>query len=209
MREWIIMGDVVNSSNADQIALQKNFAQLIKMINESFKEELASPLTITLGDEFQGIVKSPEDVAFVLVALEEYRWRLELPILMRYSVTLGEIDTEINPVIAYGMLGSGLMEAREALVEMKSAEDRLVLNGDFPRKRQMALSLNLLLELQEQWKWKDRDIINGYFLYKDYKKVAEVLGKDISLMWRRFKSLDFTSYQKRKKLVNLIYGDRD
>ncbi|MDR7128220.1 hypothetical protein J2X69_000548 [Algoriphagus sp. 4150] len=209
MREWILMGDVIKSSHADQIALQKNFAVLIKMVNESFKEELASPLTITLGDEFQGIVKSSEDVAFVLVALEEYRWQLEIPILIRYSVTLGEIDTEINPVIAYGMLGAGLAEAREALVEMKSAEDRLVLNGDFPKKRQMALSLNLLLELQEQWKWKDRDIIKGYFKFKDYKKVAKDLNKDVSLMWRRFNSLEFSSYQKRKKLVNLIYGDRD
>ncbi|TXE13684.1 SatD family protein [Algoriphagus aquimarinus] len=209
MKEWIVMGDVVKSSDADQVTLQRNFAELIKMVNEAFKEVLASPLTITLGDEFQGIVKSPEDVAFVLVALEEYRWKLEIPILIRYSVTLGQIDTDINPVIAYGMLGSGLMETREALLEMKKEDDRLVLNGDFPRKRQMSLSLNLLLELQEQWKWKDRDIIKGYFKFKDYKKVAKDLDKDVSLMWRRFRSLDFASYQKRKKLVNLIYGDRN
>jgi len=209
MREWIIMGDVVKSSEADQVALQRNFAELIRRVNTSYKEVLASPLTITLGDEFQGIVKSAEDVAFVIVALEEYRWELDMPILIRYSVTLGEIDTEINPVIAYGMLGPGLSEAREALVEMKSEEDRVVLKGDFPKKRQMALSLNLLLELQEQWKWKDRDIIKGYFKFKDYKKVAKELDKDVSLMWRRFKSLDFSSYRKRKKLVNLIYGDRD
>lgn len=209
MSEWILMGDVVKSSDADQIVLQRNFAELIRMVNESFHDIIESPLTITLGDEFQGIVRSAEDVATVIMALEEYRWNLEIPILIRYSVTLGEIDTEINPVIAYGMLGSGLSEAREALIEMKSDEDRLVMNGDFPKKRQMALSLNLLLELQEQWKWKDREIIKGYFAYKDYKKVAKVLDKDVSLMWRRFRSLDFTSYQKRRKLVNLIYGDRD
>src|SRR5690606_29564913 len=209
MKEWIVMGDVVKSSDADQLALQKNFAELVRMVNESFKEVLASPLTITLGDEFQGIVRSSEDAAAVLIALEEYRWQLEIPILIRYSVTLGEIDTEINPLIAYGMLGTGLMEAREALELMKSEEDRLVMNGDFPKKCQMALSLNLLLELQAQWKWKDKEIIAGYFKHKDYKKVAKDLDKDVSLMWRRFKSLDFTSYQKRKKLVNLIYGDRD
>ncbi|MEP0712561.1 SatD family protein [Algoriphagus sp.] len=209
MKEWIVMGDVVKSSDADQIALQKNFAELIRMVNESFHEIIASPLTITLGDEFQGIVKSAEDVATILMALEEYKWGLEIPILLRYSATLGEIETKINPVIAYGMLGSGLSEAREALALMKSDDDRFILNGNFPKKRQMALSLNLLLEMQEQWKWKDREIIKGYFKYKDYKIVAEVLEKDVSLMWRRFKSLDFTSYQKRKKLVNLIYGDRE
>lgn len=209
MGEWIIMGDVIKSSEVDQVVLQRNFAELIRIVNTDHGEIMASPLTITLGDEFQGIVKSREDVAAVLIALEEYRWKLEVPILIRYSVTLGEISTVINPLVAYGMLGPGLAEAREALVEMKSEEERLVLKGDFPKKQQMVLSLNLLLELQAKWKWKDRAIISSYFEYKDYKKVATVLNKDVSLMWRRFRSLDFSSYQKRKKLINLIYGDRD
>ncbi len=209
MENWILMGDVVASSKVDQRLLQRNFAKLVTKVNTEFEGILHSPLTVTLGDEFQGVVDSVANSAEVIFALEEYRWEMELPILIRYSLTLGEIETDINPTVAYGMLGHGLTVAREALVEMKSEEDRLVLNGEFPRKRQMALAMNLLLELQEGWKWKDREIIKGYFHFGDYKRVAKAMDKDVSLIWRRFRSLEFSSYRKRKKLTRLIYGNRD
>ncbi|WP_084454416.1 SatD family protein [Algoriphagus terrigena] len=209
MRNWILMGDIVGSSDADQFILQQNFAKLVKKVNEDYPSSFESPLTITLGDEFQGIVRSEKDAAEVVIALEEYRWDLEIEILIRYSLGLGEISTPINPQIAYGMLGPGLSEVREALTEMKEGEDRMMISGELDTKMQMKLAMNIFLEKQEEWKWKDREIISGYFHYRDYKKVAEVMGKDVSLIWRRFKSLGFESYLKRKKLVRLIYAAND
>lgn len=203
------MGDIVGSSDADQLILQQNFARLIKRVNEDYPSSFESPLTITLGDEFQGIVRSPKDAAEVVIALEEYRWDLNVEIIIRYSLGLGEISTPINPEIAYGMLGPGLSEVREALTEMKQEEDRMMISGEFKNKKQMALAMNIFLEKQKEWKWKDREIISGYFHYRDYKRVAEVMGKDVSLIWRRFKSLGFVSYLKRKKLVRLIYAADD
>ena len=207
MRNWILMGDIVGSSNADQLILQREFASLIRRVNEDYPSSFESPLTITLGDEFQGVVRSSKEAAEVVIALEEYRWDLEIEIVIRYSLGLGEITTPINPNIAYGMLGPGLSEVREALVEMKQEEDRMMISGKFETKTQLALSMNIFLEKQEEWKWRDREIISGYFKYRDYKKVAEVMGKDVSLIWRRFKSLEFDSYRKRKKLVRLIYAN--
>ena len=209
MRNWILMGDIIGSSDADQLILQQNFAKLVKKVNEDYPSSFESPLTITLGDEFQGIVQSAKDAAEVVIALEEYRWDLEIEILIRYSLGLGEISTPINPQIAYGMLGPGLSEVREALTEMKEEEDRMMISGELETKMQMKLAINIFLEKQEEWKWKDRGIISGYFHYRDYKKVAEVMGKDVSLIWRRFKSLGFESYLKRKKLVRLIYAAND
>lgn len=209
MSNWILMGDIVGSREEDQTMLQENFARLIKKVNQDFASSFESPLTITLGDEFQGIVTSAREAAEVVIALEEYRWDLDVEILIRYSLGLGEISTPINPTIAYGMLGPGLLEVREALVEMKQEEDRMMISGAIANKSQMALAMNIFLEMQEEWRWKDRQIISGYFHYRDYKKVAEVLGKDVSLIWRRFKSLRFESYRKRKKLTRLIYADID
>ena len=200
------MGDIVGSSNADQIILQQNFAKLISKVNEDYSASFESPLTITLGDEFQGIVRSAKEAAEVVIALEEYRWDLEVEILIRYSLGFGEISTPINSKIAYGMLGPGLTEVREALTEMKDEEDRMMISGELDTKMPMKLAMNIFLEKQEEWKWKDREIISGYFHYRDYKKVAEIMGKDVSLIWRRFKSLGFESYLKRKKLVRLIYA---
>ncbi len=209
MAKWILMGDIIGSRVGDQALLQENFARLIDKVNRDYSMSFESPLTITLGDEFQGIVTSAKEAAEIVIALEEYRWDLDVEILIRYSLGLGEISTPINPTIAYGMLGSGLSEVREALTEMKQEEDRMTISGTIAKKSQMALAINIFLEMQEEWKWKDRQIISGYFHYLDYKKVAEILNKDVSLIWRRFKSLGFESYRKRKKLTRLIYADID
>lgn len=209
MASWILMGDIIGSREGDQTLLQQNFAKLIEKVNKDYSTSFESPLTITLGDEFQGVVTSAKEAGEVVIALEEYRWDLDVEILIRYSLGLGEISTPINPKIAYGMLGSGLSEVREALVEMKQEEDRMMISGTIAKKSQMALAMNIFLEMQEEWKWRDRQIISGYFHYRDYKKVAEVLNKDVSLIWRRFKSLGFESYRKRKKLTRLIYADID
>ena len=206
MQKWILMGDVINSRSADQTSLQQNFGLLIKTVNDQFNQCFESPLTVTLGDEFQCIVKSAEAAAHVIFALEEKKWDLSEAIQLRYSLGFGEISTPINPVIAYGMLGPGLSFTREALLEMKNEEERFVLAGNIPNQIVLSLSMNLFLEKQEEWKWKDREIIKGYFQLGDYKKVATTMDKDVSLIWRRFKSLGFKSYEKRKELVNLLYA---
>jgi hypothetical protein len=209
MASWILMGDIIGSREGDQTLLQENFARLIEKVNQDYSSSFESPLTITLGDEFQGVVTSAKEAGEVVIALEEYRWNLDAEILIRYSLGLGEISTPINSKIAYGMLGSGLSKVREALVEMKQEEDRIMITGEINQKVQMALAMNIFLEKQEEWKWRDRHIISGYFHYRDYKKVAEVMNKDVSLIWRRFKSLGFESYRKRKKLTRLIYANID
>ncbi|WP_268033637.1 SatD family protein [Algoriphagus sp. PAP.12] len=204
MDYWILMGDIVGSSESDSISLQKEFSKLIGKINLEYKDQLKSPLTITLGDEFQGIVEDLKKSIQIIVRIEEEKWKLEYPILIRYSLGFGEISTPINSEIAFGMLGQGLSEVRNSLTELKVKEERIVLTGDIHDKEKVSLSLGLLLEKQEDWKWKDHEVISGYFQGKDYKRVAEELDKDKSLIWRRFKSLGFVSYEKRKRLLEII-----
>lgn len=198
------MGDIVGSSESDSITLQKEFSRLIGKINQEFKDQLKSPLTITLGDEFQGVVADLQTSVQIIVRIEEEKWELNYPILIRYSLGLGEISTPINSEIAFGMLGKGLAEVRNSLTKLKEKEERIVLTGKIPDKEKLGLSLELLLEKQQEWKWKDREVISGYFKGKDYKEVAETMKKDKSLIWKRFKSLDFDSYEKRRRLLKLI-----
>ncbi|TFV97807.1 hypothetical protein E4S40_03980 [Algoriphagus kandeliae] len=204
MESWILMGDIVGSSESDSITLQKEFSRLIGKINQEFKDQLKSPLTITLGDEFQGVVADLQTSVQIIVRIEEEKWELNYPILIRYSLGLGEISTPINSEIAFGMLGKGLAEVRNSLTKLKEKEERIVLTGKIPDKEKLGLSLELLLEKQQEWKWKDREVISGYFKGKDYKEVAETMKKDKSLIWKRFKSLDFDSYEKRRRLLKLI-----
>jgi hypothetical protein len=207
MDNWILMGDIISSGKSDPIKLLKEFSLLIEEVNDEFKNETKSPLTITLGDEFQGVITDLNTSLEIIVRIEEKKWELNHPLSLRYSLGFGEISTQINPKIAHGMLGMGLTTVREALNELKKEDDRIVLVGKIDKKETIRLVVSLFLDKQNQWNWKDKAIISGYLQGKDYKQVAHILEKDSSSIWRKFKSLGFKSYEKHKMLIKLLAKD--
>ena len=72
MKHFILMADVIGSSNMPSQALITEFKKLVKACNSVFAASLESPLTITLGDEFQCVVKDLNSAVKILFYLEEY-----------------------------------------------------------------------------------------------------------------------------------------
>ena len=66
------MCDVVKSRNKDQKQLIKELKQTVLFINRKYSKDILSPLTITLGDEFQGIIKNVESGLSIIIEIEEY-----------------------------------------------------------------------------------------------------------------------------------------
>ena len=110
----VVMGDLVSSSGYEnRVVLHKIFNEAVKQSNLKFKSDIVSPLTITLGDEFQGIVKTYdkafEIIYFIKLAL------LEKKVDARFVLGATVISTKINRENAWNMMGEGLAEAREKL----------------------------------------------------------------------------------------------
>ena len=62
-----IIGDIVNSKKLDdRNAVQINLKSLLKRINEKYTEDIASNFMITLGDEFQGLLKCGNNVMNII-----------------------------------------------------------------------------------------------------------------------------------------------
>lgn len=203
--EWILMGDIIKSRIKDQILVQIEFAKLISECNREFAASMKSKLTITLGDEFQGILMEEGDFPRVVSWLEENKWRLSLPIELRYAFGHGEVLTPINPEIAHGMLGPGLTLTRETLNNLKSKTDRVGIIGEMQDRELKQLITELYLTHIGSWNWKDREILAAFFQYHDYKLVAEKLDKDSSLMWRRANSLQMGTYNKLKEALFRLF----
>jgi len=55
--------------------------------------------------------------------------------------------------------------------------------------------------ITDSWKPRDAELIGQFLAHSDYKKVAEELGKDTSLMWRRHNSLRMREYREVKNLM--------
>lgn len=106
------MGDLVASETATAVkTLHNAFNKAVAAANR--KHALVSPLTITLGDEFQGLTSTLAEAWEIATGL---RLRLlQDGLRCRFVVGVVRIETPINTQRAWNMMGPGLSEARDRL----------------------------------------------------------------------------------------------
>ena len=109
----VLMGDIIGSEKMARGHLHDRFNSAVKAVNSEYGALLLSPLTITLGDEFQGMLPSSAK-AFRIANTLRLRLLFEA-VPCRFVVGQVDIQTPINREIAWNMLGDGLAEARERL----------------------------------------------------------------------------------------------
>lgn len=115
----VLMGDIVGSERARSLkAVHRAFNKAIDSANERYAPRIASPLTITLGDEFQGLLRSLADAWRVATVL---RIRLLVAtVACRFVIGTTELETPLNPKQAWNMMGGGLSAARDKLNDKRS-----------------------------------------------------------------------------------------
>jgi hypothetical protein len=205
----ILMADIVGSGGMPRPArLMKAFQGVVREVSATHGAHLRSPLTITLGDEFQGVVRDVDAGIQVVLSLEEALVRRGGPFRLRYVLHEGRIDTPINPLRAHEMLGSGLTDARAMLGELKKDKHtRFRVAIAHERKGQLLNDAFLLFgALVDAWSVKDLPLVEAFLEHEGYREVAEALGKDTSLMWRRRRSLRMEEYSTAKRLLLSLAG---
>ena len=95
----------------ERFNLQKQLEKTLRKMNELFGDYLASCFTLTLGDEFQALLKVDAPVFQIIDTL-----RSELsPTQLRFGIGLGEIVTAIDPLQSIGADGPAYWNARAAI----------------------------------------------------------------------------------------------
>ena len=204
----IIMADIIGSRVVDQARLMRDFKSLVSEVNQSRKQELLSPLTITLGDEFQGLLTNVNDALAIIMDLEETIIRNANDIKLRYVIVEGLIETPVNTEIAYGMLGDGLTRARQYLEYLKKEDARFFFwLKDQQQKKALNQVFTALQDITDDWNLtRDHDLITAFLKFGDYKRVAMELKKERSLMWKRKKNLKINAYFALKEVASYIGG---
>lgn len=203
------MADIIGSRKVDQQILMSSFREVVKYVNQKNRKDLLSPMTITLGDEFQSVVKDLQAGLNLIITMEEKIILLEKEFRLRYILVEGLIETKINTKIAYEMLGPGLTDAREYMAKLKKEKRRFYFNLRDPKKSAVLNEAFFVLQsLRDAWKvGKDYYLISEFLQLKDYKKIAEELNKERSLIWKRRKSLRMEEYFSMKNVIKYIGGD--
>ncbi len=203
---WIIMADIIKSTDYEGLVLQEKFKEAVNYTNNKLKKKLISPLTITLGDEFQGITNSLKNSILTIFYLEEYILKNSLNFALRYVINYGKIDTPINTEIAYGMLGEGLSHARKMLENLKKQENKYEIEtGRKTKNKALNDAFYVLQNIQSRWSSEaDKELVSMFIQYHDYKLIAAKTKVTRSQIWKKEKSLNISSYFAIKNVVTYL-----
>jgi hypothetical protein len=203
---WIIMADIIKSTDYEGFILQENFKEAVRFINSKFQKKLISPLTITLGDEFQGVCNSLKNSILIILHLEEHILKNHSNFELRYVINYGTIDTPINTEIAYGMLGEGLSQARKMIENLKKADNKYEIKTGIKTKNKALNDAFIILQnIQAKWSSKDdKELVSMFIQYHDYKIIAAKTKVNRSQIWKKEKSLNISSYFAIKNVITYL-----
>lgn len=118
-----VIGDIISSKSiSGRGSIQGGLKSVLEKTNEKYKEYIASSFTITLGDEFQGLLK----LAVHAFDIVEYIQRKMHPIRLRFGIGLDEILTEINPGMSIGADGPAFYNARNMINHIRAKRKSLL-----------------------------------------------------------------------------------
>lgn len=199
---FILMGDVIDSRRQDAGALRRALKELVARCNQERRCDILSPYTITLGDEFQGVGRSLRGCIRCIFFFEDARLENPHPFKFHYVVHLGEIQTPINPDIAYEMMGPGLAKARELLTDKSRDRPRFWFDLPDPKLTHNLNRLFSVLEkLDARWKLEDYPLIFDMLRESNNEEVATMHGKNRSQIWKRRSTLLVDEYSALRDVV--------
>jgi hypothetical protein len=174
MQVITIIGDIVASrALKDRAVFQRRLGKVLSRISADNDRTLASPYTITLGDEFQAVYRKADGVfADLFEIMAEIH-----PVHARMAIGVGELATRLNPTQALGMDGPAFHEARATLTALKT-DGRLLRIGSAD-KEHWALAnhlLNLLSHQLEGWTQNRLQVIAGLLRGREVKEIEEKMN---------------------------------
>lgn len=172
MQVIALIGDLVDSKALAQRAVfQRRLAKVLAGVSGG-GTALASPYTITLGDEFQAVYRGASGVwADLVTILAEIH-----PVQARFALGVGELTTRINSQQALGMDGPAFHRARAALGTLKENGWLLRIEGEPPEPWLLANHvLNFLSHQLEGWSRNRLLILAGLLKGMAVKEIEEGL----------------------------------
>ena len=203
-----MIGDIIQSKELEnRNECQKRLKTVLNSINKKYEESIASNFMITLGDEFQGLLKNGVDTMSIISEIEIKMH----PVEIRFGIGIGRITTEINADIPLGADGPAYYNARRMVESIKSIEKKnraTELNVMIASEENPSLDilLNTILSLsaaiKNNWTNRQKEIAYDCIQHGDNQvKAAERLGISQSSVQ---KSLSNASYYSYKKAMDTI-----
>jgi hypothetical protein len=185
MSYLVLIGDLIASRNSpNRKDLQNRLEAVLTKLNGRTPRPV-SPYTLTLGDEFQAVFETADnvfdDIVQILKALH--------PDQVRFSLGLGTITTDLNPNQALGMDGPAFYRARDGIDQLKDSGDLIRIEGLPARWVTLAEgSLRLLSKWIQKWEANRLAILHGLLVGDPVKTIATDLGVSEQAVYKNIRS---------------------
>lgn len=208
-----IIGDIVDSKKIPEEKrrdIQKKLKKTLDTINKQYHKNLASNFTITLGDEFQGLLKTPERIFEMLDTIELAM--AEEQIEIRFGIGLGEITTKIDPALSIGADGPAYWHARTA-IEYIHDEDDYGLNHiafyypDHPDVGLINAAIGMTEYTKNKWTTTQIAVLSALIQTDNYNDnfkqvtVAEKMGLHPNAFFKRVATSGIKIYLRNRKEI--------
>lgn len=195
----VVIADIVGSRQVkDRAALQAKFEALVSELNTVFQDEVAAGFLVTLGDEFQGVLKSPRrclDLA-IHCALALY------PVKIRFGIGVGPIDTMPLKEVALGMDGPAFHRAREAVEAARARKLMAVaVTPDPGVDAVLTEAVAVVARIMDGWTPRQRQAVTALRELKMQRLVAERLGVAPAAISQR---LDKAMWREIERLIGAV-----
>jgi len=182
----VIIGDVIKSRDIkdrgrfqsifqDEINTHMSFPRPVDI-----KNNIVSQFTITIGDEFQGVLNLASNLfKFILnfeLAIKGHKSYNKLN--FRYGFGVGKIVTKINRESAIGMDGPAFYHARESIEKAKKFNLKYCFKSTLKEDDNINTLLQWLSLETQKWNYRKSQIFELYINSRTQKQIAESL--DIS-----------------------------
>jgi len=202
----VITGDIVKSRDIiDRRNIQKKLKSMLQKINKKYEKIISVKFSITLGDEFQGLIKELVKSYELIKDIEKEMY----PLNIRFGVGYGEVSTPFSRKIGE-MDGECFVNSREALELSRKMNQSIVYKTGFEEK-DLAINTILMLISAIKESWKDIHYRRAW-LYeelKTYEKVAQKEKVSIQTISKMFKNIKYDKVRKAEEnlveLLNQLY----
>ncbi len=197
-----VIGDVVESrAIRNRSEIQKDFKSAMNSLNEMFSTDLHARFVVTLGDEFQGLVKrSLNSYQF----FQAYHLLFGNRVETRIGFGLGDLSTAMNDE-AIGMDGTCFHQARQAVDSMKQKNKFLAFHG-FEMNVAINVLANTVVSARQQWTDRQIEVVNLYSQSMDQSQVARELNITKQAVNKVLHAANFNIYYQSWTGINQLFS---
>jgi hypothetical protein len=205
-----VMGDLVASEGAPSSAkLHAIFNQAVIETNRREAARLSSPLTITLGDEFQGLCRTLSDGVLLVQGL-----RLLLlgeQVECRFAVGAVRIQTPVNRERAWNMMGPGLADTREKLTDKRNPNAYRFFLPETKTAEALLEAVGYSLTLTEtRWTVRQQEVVRASLDSSvTDAALAGQLGLSVRNLYKVRSAAQFEFYRDQWETLNLAMAELD